>query len=109
MLRHIVTIDTREQEYVDGKWKGIPGTGEALPCNCCGRMHEIHAIIAEKERDPSKGTAMIPGWRTVGYRNFGVSCAKKKTEVPSGTLSESSDRAGYRKWMDVARKSAGGE
>lgn len=110
MLVHIFTIDTREQERVDGKgWRGIAGTGEALPCHCCGRLHEVHALVAEKERDPENDTPMRKAWRTVRHLNYGVSCARKvvrEMRPASFTITRESGEDFFRKKLEQAKEAA---
>jgi len=101
--RHISTIDTREQEIIEGKgWRGVPGTGEALPCHCCGKAHEIHALIAIDETADT-----IPAkWHRVATLNYGVSCARKVATVHAGTVARQFDRATYARLIAVARTAA---
>lgn len=109
MLAHIFTIDTREQERIEGKgWRGIPGTGESLPCACCGKPHEVHALIAEQERDPERDTAMRKAWRTVRYLNYGVSCARKVADMrpASFTITRESGATYYAQQLAKVRAAA---
>jgi len=38
--------DTRQYEEISDRWVAIPGTGEANECARCGRLHEVHAVVA---------------------------------------------------------------
>ena len=51
---------TKEQ---DGRYRPVGGTGESIPCECCGRAIEVHALASNR----------ITGDRTT----VGTRCAKK--------------------------------
>lgn len=57
-FRIVQTVDTRQRDE-DGAL--IPGSGESVPCECCGRMIEIHVTVACKGK----------------YHVVGKSCCKK--------------------------------
>lgn len=50
--------DTREyEEGPDDKWRPIPGTGHARPCDRCARLHEVHAeVLLDNGQSATVGT-----------------------------------------------------
>lgn len=78
-LRCVRIIDTRAR---DAAGKPVPGTGHDVPCACCGRAVEVHAIV--RYRSVVKRETETPGcpvWVTlennVKEEIWGRSCVKK--------------------------------
>lgn len=45
-MRIIDITDTREtEETPEGRFRPIPGSGDARPCDRCGRLHEVHVTV----------------------------------------------------------------
>jgi hypothetical protein len=42
-------IDTRQYEEQGDRWVPIPGSGDARACDRCGRSHEVHAYVRDRE------------------------------------------------------------
>lgn len=40
--------DTRTYDFETGK--PIPGTGEPIPCECCGKEIQVHVTVRNKDR-----------------------------------------------------------
>lgn len=41
--------DTRDVDLVGDRWVPIPGSGDPIPCDCCGRIVVIHVVITRGE------------------------------------------------------------
>ena len=63
--------DTRCVQKEDGRYKPVGGTGDQVPCECCGKMIEVHALIVHRI---TKERAVI-----------GTGCAKK-TDIDCGGI-----------------------
>lgn len=44
-VRIVDVVDTRAVVEDGDRWVRIPGSGDARPCDRCGRMHEVHATV----------------------------------------------------------------
>ena len=71
-MEWVSTVDTR---MIDADKKPIPGSGEAVPCECCGALHEVHAKVYEYGIIKD-GHGAIKRIRTA-VLNYGTRCAKK--------------------------------
>lgn len=45
IVRIIAVRDTRDRIEVGDRWVPVPGSGQARPCDRCGREHEIHVDV----------------------------------------------------------------
>lgn len=48
VLTILTVVDTRMWERDENlRWRAIPGSGEDHVCERCGRVHQVHAVVAE--------------------------------------------------------------
>jgi hypothetical protein len=77
IARVVSVFDTRE---MDETGRGVRGTGDPVPCQCCGRIVEVHARVEYvngiKDAQGIKRTERFSSeGKFVGI--FGEACTKK--------------------------------
>jgi len=82
-----VITDTREYDYQT--MKPIPGTGDPIPCECCGRSILVHAYVTQITNRKVTDRAIV-----------GTQCCKKADMTYDGLSPTNSNYWGrtYAKW-----------
>lgn len=84
IVRIIAVRDTRDRIEVGDRWVPVPGSGQARPCDRCGRDHEIHVDVELSDGTTStigQGCARGESMEIQGRIKSAISAAKTRAKL----------------------------